>query len=351
MEHPAPAITVVIPVFNGENYLGEAVESVLAQTFRDFEILIVDDGSTDTTWTIVERYMATYPGVVRGLRKQNGGPATALNAGIQAAQGKYFAWLSHDDRFVPHKLATQFTFLSQHPEIVGVYNDYALIDDKGVTTGMVYSVYYRPRQMMRHLLQAVFINGSTLMIERRCLQEVGLFDESIRYANDAIMWLHLTHRYQLGYIPEPLTEYRMHPNQTTHRATGIRRDGRLWLKRAIETFTLEDFFPELKRPHLPAQDRAAAYTYLGDVMARHFYLALCLQLYWKAWRAWPSLHNPAPVKAVRQARQLVTVRLTQLMQLRHSPTVPFDESNQKLLHDFRFISESVKNVRFTFDTE
>jgi glycosyltransferase involved in cell wall biosynthesis len=348
MEKPAPLVTVVIPVFNGENFLAEAIESVLNQTFRDFEVLVVDDGSSDGTWAIVERYSAAHPDTVRGIRKENGGTATALNAGIRAAKGKYFAWLSHDDRFVPHKLKAQINLLNTRPEIVGVYSDYSYIDATGNCIGHVYSVSYPPEQMLRHLLQSVFINGSTLLIERRCLQEVGLFDETLRYAHDAMMWLHLVLHYQLGHIPDPLTEYRLHPDQGTFSQKGIRRDNRLWLQKATETFTINQFFPELNRPHTQA-DSAAAYIYLGDVLTRYLHLMVCLKQYWRAWRAWPNRHNPAPVKAVRAVRNIAKQKFKQFRRRGFNQIVSFPQASRPVKINLRDGSEAVKDVRFSFE--
>jgi glycosyltransferase involved in cell wall biosynthesis len=349
MEKPAPTVTVVIPVFNGENFLAEAIESVLNQTFRDFEVLVVDDGSSDGTWAIVERYMAAYPTAVRGIRKENGGTATALNAGIRGAKGSYFAWLSHDDRFVPHKLEAQLDLLNKHPELVGVYSDYSYIDAKGNWFGRVYSVSYPPTQMLRHLLQSVFINGSTLLIERQCLQQMGLFDETLRYAHDAMMWLHLALHYQLGHIPEPLTEYRKHPAQATHTQKGVRRDTQMWLQRATEHFTLEQIFPELKGAQVTAADLAAAHIYLGDVLVRYLNANLSLKQYWQAWRVWPNPYNPAPVKAVLAIRKIAKQRFKQFRQREFSQTVPFQLSPQLVEINLRDGSELVKDIRFSFE--
>ena len=311
MEKVVPTVTVVIPVFNGENYLEEAICSVLNQTYRDFEIVVVDDGSTDGTWAIIERYIAANPGVVRGIRKQNGGTAAALNAGIQVANGKYFAWLSHDDRFLPHKLEAQLALLDSNPEIVGVYSDYTRIDEAGSRIGLVHATWYPQSKTVRRFLQNPYINGSTLVVERRCLQEVGLFDEAVRYAHDALMWVHLIQRYQLAHIPEPLTEYRIHSNQATEKKRqAVRRDNRLWLSKAIKSYTVKEIFPELNQPQTTSADLAAAYTYLGDVLIiRHVHIWSGIWQYWKALLVWPDLRNPALGKALIAFTRLLTQRV------------------------------------------
>lgn len=300
----APRVTVVIPVYNGVNYLVEAIRSVLAQTYRDFEVLVVDDGSTDGTWAIIEQAMAEYPDTVRGLRKENGGVASALNAGIQAAQGHYIAWLSHDDRWLPNKLEKQFALLQCYPDAVGAYSDYAYIDGEGCNIGRMFAPWYPPDEMMRHLLQLHFINGSTVVVERRCLLEANLFDESLLYSQDVMMWMHLASRHPLVHVPEPLVEYRLHGQQTTNvKLRALQRENRTWIKRLLDTYPIQQFFPELARPDVPDSEVARAYLYLGDVCVHKKVYRAGIRQYVQAWLAWRSRRNPAPRKIFRASRQ------------------------------------------------
>jgi glycosyltransferase involved in cell wall biosynthesis len=340
-----PAISVVIPVYNGSNYLGEAIESVLAQSYCDLEIIVVDDGSTDNTWLVIERYMAAYPDTVRGIRKANGGVATALNAGICAAKGKYFAWLSHDDRFVPNKLQQQMDLLKSNPDVVGVYADYSYIDADGRIVGRVFAPWYPQGEMHRHLLQSVFINGSTLLIERRCLLEVGLFDATLRYAQDALMWIRLVMRYSLAHIAEPLTEYRVHVNQTTNttKRRAIRRDNAIWLNRAIDDYPIQQIFPELDRPDLRAPEIANAYIYLGEVFVRRYYhWLLGIKYFWKAWSAWPNLRNPVAIKTgLALARSIAHYLKTRTTHFQFGENVP-NNPEVPIVMDLRPLADLVK---------
>ena len=104
-----PTVSVVIPVYNGSNYVGQAIESILAQTYQNREIIVVNDGSTDQGAT--RHVVLSYGNQVRYIEKENGGVSSALNCGIQAMQGEYFAWLSHDDLFCKEKLSNQMEFL------------------------------------------------------------------------------------------------------------------------------------------------------------------------------------------------------------------------------------------------
>lgn len=344
-EKKSPEVTVVIPVYNGSNYLAEAIESVLAQSYRGFEILVVDDGSTDETWSIIESYMAAHPGVVRGIRKANGGVATALNAGIRAAKGKYFAWLSHDDRFVPSKLQQQIDVLQSNPEVVGIYSDYFYIDAEGKNVGRVYAPWYPQGEMHRHLLQSVFINGSTLLIERRCLLEVGLFDETLRFAQDALMWIRLVMRFPLAHIAEPLTEYRVHVEQTTNstKRRALRRDGSLWLNRAIDDYPIQQIFPELDRPDVHAAEIANAYIYFGEVFTvRYRNYPFGIKHFWKAWSVWPNLRNPVTIKAGRAiARSIVDYLKSRKSHFQFGKNVPNDP-NAPIVIDLRQWADLIK---------
>lgn len=346
----APTVTVVIPVFNGENYLGEAITSVLNQTYRDFEIVVVDDGSQDNTWAVIEQFAAAHPAHVRGIRKENGGVSSALNAGIVGARGKYVAWLSHDDRFVPRKLELQMELLGYAPELVGVYSDYSYINSEGRTIGRVYAAWYPQPEMVRNLLHTVFLNGSTLVIERQCLLQVGLFDEKLRYAADALMWADLLIRYPIAHIPEALTEYRVHPQQASTRIKRqiISQDNQAWLRRVVEGYPIQQLFPELDKPDVKASDLAEAYLYIGDVFVlRHWHYKLGMSQYWKAFRAWPSWRNPVFRRTAegflraRVQEYRVTRRKTPIA----SPGVSSD--NQQSIVDMRPGNEVVKCVRFT----
>src|ERR1043165_285078 len=122
-----PTISVVMPVYNGENYLRSAIESVLSQTFQDFEVIVVDDGSKDSTPAIAQSYADR----VRYVRQENAGVAAAVNHGISLARGRYFAWLSHDDLYAPDKLSAPLRTM-QNIDGPGVcYTDIKLIDSEG----------------------------------------------------------------------------------------------------------------------------------------------------------------------------------------------------------------------------
>ena len=202
-----PLVSVVIPVYNQEAYIEEAVASVLAQTFRDREIIVVNDGSTDAT----ARRLNRFSGRIQVLNKANGGTASALNLGISQAKGKYVAWLSADDIFLPNKLQLQVQTMWRNPQAGLCYTDWYVIDGSGRLTGQLGSPTFPSREAaVDALLQGCCINGSTVLMLRTALAQVGPFNEAYRQAHDYDMWLRLARYFEFTHVPLPLIKYRWH---------------------------------------------------------------------------------------------------------------------------------------------
>ena len=285
-----PRVSVIVPVHNGSNYLHEAIDSVLAQTYPNVELMVVDDGSTDDTWAIIQSYGSR----LRGLQQANEGVANALNHGIRTATGEYIAWLSHDDAFLPQKLAAQIDTLSQTPEARVCYSDYWVVDEHSQRQGVLRMPAYPRERLARHLLQAMFICGSTTLTHRECFESVGLFDQTLRHTQDADMWLRLARRFTFVHIPEPLIHWRYHAAQGSRNEAQQQRDRHTYLQRSLEEFSLQDFFPELPLAADQLRARARAREHLARIMlARHREVRLALGQYALGMRAWPSLRNPA----------------------------------------------------------
>jgi glycosyltransferase involved in cell wall biosynthesis len=298
MAAPLPTISIVIPVYNGARYLAEAINSALAQAYPHFDVIVVDDGSTDDTWPIV----AAYGGRVRGLQQANGGVASALNTGIRAATGEYVAWLSHDDAFLPGKLLAQAACLAQQPAARLCYSDYWVVDERGQRQAVLPVPAYPRERLLRHLFQCMFICGSTVLVHRETLLHVGLFDERLRTTQDADLWLRLARRYPFVHVAEPLVHWRYHGGQGSRNEAALARDRHAYLARCLRDFELADFFPELAAARQPAQAAARARLYLARVLLeRHREPGLAWAQLGLALRAWPSPQNPALAPALRLA--------------------------------------------------
>ena len=202
-----PLVSVVIPVYNQEAYVEEAIASALGQTFADLEIIAVNDGSTDGT----AMCLARYAGRVRIVTKDNGGTPSALNLGIEHAMGKYVAWLSADDVFLPDKLALQVEAMRRCPTAGLCYTDWYVIDAAGNITSRSGSPTFADRDAaIDGLLQCCCINGSTVIMLRSALMRVGPFNAAYRQAHDYDMWLRFAKYYDFVHVERPLLKYRWH---------------------------------------------------------------------------------------------------------------------------------------------
>jgi GT2 family glycosyltransferase len=205
-----PKVSVIIPTYNGMAYLPEAVDSVLRQTFRDFELIIVDDGSSDHTW---EWFSQVSDPRVKFITQKNQGSAAARNKGIAIAQGEYIALLDADDLWKPSKLEKQVGFLDENPSIALVDTWVVLIDEDGKSTGRIV-VSKAEGNVWKQLVQfkPVCSCDSTPLIRRSCLKTVGMFDENLLFLEDLDLWIRLVAAYSFGVIKEPLVRYRQHSN-------------------------------------------------------------------------------------------------------------------------------------------
>jgi glycosyltransferase involved in cell wall biosynthesis len=225
MPAPRPRITIVIPVYNGANYLREAIDSALAQTYPDVEVIVVNDGSSDGGAT--EAIARSYEGRIRYLSQQNGGVSAALNAGIREMTGDYLSWLSHDDVYLPHKVASQVAWLGSAPEGAVLFSDYEYIDGRGKVLG-VKRFRGRVEAMHVELVTGDPVNGCTTLVPRRCFEVCGPFDVSLRTIQDYEMWSRLAGRFPFVHVPEVLVRSRLHPEQgvrtvSTHYAETVQQ--------------------------------------------------------------------------------------------------------------------------------
>ncbi|MGL5875333.1 MAG: glycosyltransferase family 2 protein [Xenococcaceae cyanobacterium] len=203
-----PKVSVIIPTYNAMSYLPSAIESVLKQTFSNFELIIVDDGSTDRT---VEWTSELTDSRIKVILQDNYGSARARNQGIAIADGEYIALLDADDLWESTKLEKQVRFLDENPEIGIVDTWTLLIDDSGQSTGKVV-VSKANRDVWQQLVQfqPVCACDSTPLIRRQCFETVGLFDENLLFLEDLDLWIRLAERFKFDAIKEPLVRYRQH---------------------------------------------------------------------------------------------------------------------------------------------
>jgi glycosyltransferase involved in cell wall biosynthesis len=204
----APRVSVVIPAYNAAATLPETLASVIAQTMTDYEVIVVDDGSTDATPAVLARYGDR----IRVLRKVNEGrPSTTRNLGAQAARGELVAFLDADDRWRPEKLARQLALFAANPRLGLVYTAAAVID----SNGRVLRVNPCPRGGRGRIYSLLAVGnmmvGSSVMVRRIAIAEAGWFDEELTSIENWDLWIRIARRWEVDFVDEPLTSYRVHP--------------------------------------------------------------------------------------------------------------------------------------------
>jgi glycosyltransferase involved in cell wall biosynthesis len=205
-----PTISVVMSVYNGARFLGEAIESILSQSFRDFEFIIVNDGSTDNTASILESYAAE-DGRIRIVAQGNKGLTEALNLGCSLARGTFVARMDADDIALRDRFLWQIQFMEMYPNVGLLGGGFDLIDSNGkklcteiLPTG--------DRELRRALVDSTAFLHPSVIMRRQVLDEVGRYRE-VKYAEDYDLWLRLSEHTHIANLPRVIVQYRIHPDQ------------------------------------------------------------------------------------------------------------------------------------------
>ena len=213
-EQFAPLVSVVMPVFNRVNYIGKAIESVLANDFQDFEIIIVDNGSTDGTIEVAEKYCQNSPEKVKLIKNDKNIIAYSLNLGIKTARGKYISQLDSDDEYTPETLKHMVEYLENNPRCALAISYYDLVDESGKTLdefGIIKHLEYSRNNIMR-----VDGAGALRMWHKKVIMEFGGFNEDDfgHYGEDYDMVLRVSEKYDVCRVHKVLYHYRRHPDNT-----------------------------------------------------------------------------------------------------------------------------------------
>lgn len=199
-----PTISVIMSVFNGEHYLIEAIESILSQTFNDFEFIIINDGSTDNSWEIIQGYESQDSRIVT-TKQQNIGLTKSLNRGLRSAKGKYIARMDADDISLPHRFETQLPWLDKKGYDLCCSRTWLMEENRASPR----LKYYLPKKLLLKFCNP-YIHG-TYMIRQSSLSQIGGYDESFHYAQDYKLINDFFKKgYRVKYIKEPLYHTRKH---------------------------------------------------------------------------------------------------------------------------------------------
>jgi len=209
-----PKVSVIIPAYNQANFIDKAIESVLRQTYQDFEIIIINDGSEDNTEEIVKSYSDFRIHYI--CHANNMGVSEARNIGIRASRGDYIALLDSDDEFLPERLGKQVQLLQKESSEIGVVCSWLFNIDK---KGNYISKRCLPKKdgyIYEDLLSTNPISVPTMLIRKECFEKVGIFDNLLDGQEDWDMWIRIAKCYKFALIKVPLAKRRIHPNRISY---------------------------------------------------------------------------------------------------------------------------------------
>lgn len=210
MANTSSLVSIILPTYNCANFLPDSIRSILLQTYGSYEIVVVDDGSTDNTKEVLDTFM----GKIKYISlEQNKGLPTARNIGIQSAQGKYIAFIDADDLWSPEKLQTDIEYFQMYPEVGMVYSRHVNVDEKGkfinrgtkrqLPSGNIFIQLFSEQN---------FITTSTVVVKKEVFETTGLFDEQFFNCQDWDMWLRIAFYFKVAGINKFLVKYRHNPN-------------------------------------------------------------------------------------------------------------------------------------------
>ena len=262
---PKPLVSVVIPVYNDDEYIQECVESVLNQNYDNIEIIVVDDGSSDSTPKILQ----TFGEKIRYIHQENRGTASALNKGIQNANGELIAWLSSDDIFLQKKIEHQIDAFLKNPLLDLLYTNWIMIDSQGQKIKVVQCPFPSRNRFIFEMLKNNFINGSSVLIRQECFKKVGYFDETLLVDSDGDMWFRmLKDGCRFGHIPIALVKRRWHTKNLTHKHKLVEFYKDRVRCKALQNFSSHDLFVDIREEK--ARHIDSAYEKLALTFARQW---------------------------------------------------------------------------------
>jgi len=263
-------VSVIIPAYNSCKYIQETIDSVINQTFQDFEIIIVDDGSVDNTKELIQAYIDRHPDKIRYIYQKNQGPAAARNTGIKASESKFIALLDSDDKWLPERLEHCVRALESDERVGLVHTNIMKIREDGQSIGVLdRQKQFLSGHIFNYLLnRKAHILSPTVLFRRECCNKVGLFDEHkiCIGLEDREMWLRIAREYKILYIDKVLAYYRVSESSLSRNRENMMK-GR--------HYVIEKFCPDGKNERLRKTALAQIYKESGDgyLLGRKFSMA------------------------------------------------------------------------------
>lgn len=289
MSNPSPIVSVIMPVYNSEKYLREAVESILSQTFRNFELIAVDDGSTDGSGSILAGYHQQDERIVILTHLKNEGIVSALNWGLKIASGKYIARMDADDVSLPERLEQQVRFLEAHPQ-VGILGSAAIFMD---SQGQEIARLVQPGEDLAIRWTCLLANAffhPTVMIRQAVLTEFNLgYQPGIQSGQDYALWVQMLEHTQGANLHQPLVRYRVYAESISSQYMQEQRENH----DQISFASIQRLFPEIRLASAEHAMLVAAFT--GNLsLSDYRHRPALARSYLELWRAFVIRHSGKP---------------------------------------------------------
>ncbi|HUU43234.1 MAG TPA: glycosyltransferase, partial [Planctomycetota bacterium] len=292
-----PLVSVVMPAYNTGRFIAQAIRSVLRQTWTHWELIVIDDGSTDDTAAVVATFSDPR---IRCISRENTGLSAARNEGIRRARGEYIAFLDSDDLWFPEKLAAQAKILEEDPEAGLTYSNYWFVDEDGVRTGAPRFSFARLADgwcLEKLLVRNAVLGPTTVVLRRSVLDRVGLFHTDLRASEDWDMWRRVAVHCKFRYLPRALGAYRIRRGSLTGRHDLMGRCERMVMDRAFADPEVKQRIPADRRRRLRRRADAVHFYNIGSRQLRAGDVAQAVRSFMRSMRA--ALYN------FRQAVMLV----------------------------------------------
>ncbi|MDI6788821.1 MAG: glycosyltransferase, partial [Planctomycetota bacterium] len=257
-----PVVSVIIPTYNSDKYLAEAIESALDQTYKNLEIIVVDDGSTDNTRELVKQYESK----IHYIYQENQERSAARNTGIKYSRGKYLQFLDADDIILPEKLELQVDFLENNLDYAVVYSDIRSFNDFDRTKLTPKNCKFYSGNILKELLRDNFISVHPALIRRLCIDKVGLFQVRFNLCEDWDFWLRVAYAgYKFYYMDKVLALYRWHGDNTCSDYLKLAR-ARLEVIKSVDNYISSE---NIKKDLGVRKELAFRQWNLGRVLIQH----------------------------------------------------------------------------------
>lgn len=301
-------ISVIIPAFNSARFVDAAIDSVVCQKINKLEIIVVDDGSNDSTATVIKKYVDL--GLIHYIYQDNAGPGAARNRGLDTAGGEFICFLDADDTLLPGSIAKRLDFMLRHPEVGMVFTDLYRCRSKGDDS----EVHLRDNGFLEKFKPAIvksqppeyilddryiplafehspFIKTPTVMLRKSAIKKVGGFDRSLRAAEDIDLWLRIARKFPVGYIDEPLTCWNNYQSTLTSDTSRFFKDTILFYENQLNSSATTLFEKKMLRLRLGRLffDYGYYEVKLGQGLEarRHFFQSLRYQPFEK--KTWKNI--------------------------------------------------------------